>query len=135
MPRLTPWSKSGWMYRFGDQGGCSQHLGRDLSTQLSVSKPQPDSVKLCAGKYSSNPKRNNHSHRCQEGFCNESGSSIKLHTCQPLLLQKGIELGFVATYEKLHLGNFFIHLLHELNDEINQLVFEHFFRMGIRDQE
>lgn len=38
------------------------------------------------------------------------------------------------SYEKLHLGYLLVHLLHELDDEIYQLVFEHLLRMKIRDE-
>jgi len=37
-------------------------------------------------------------------------------------------------YEKLHLGDLLVYLLHELNDEIHQLVLKHLFRMEIRDE-
>ena len=40
-----------------------------------------------------------------------------------------------STYEKLHLGYLFIHLLHELYDEIDQLMLQHFLRMKVGYQE
>lgn len=39
------------------------------------------------------------------------------------------------TYEKLHLRNLLIHLFHELYDEINQLMLQHFLGMKIGYQE
>jgi hypothetical protein len=38
-------------------------------------------------------------------------------------------------YEELHFRNFLVHLLHKLNDEVHQLMFEHFFGMSVGDQE
>ena len=43
--------------------------------------------------------------------------------------------GLRTTYEKLHLGDFLVHLLHELDDEINQLVLQHLFGVRVGDQE
>lgn len=39
------------------------------------------------------------------------------------------------TYEKLHLRYLFIYLFHELYDEIDQLMLQHFLRMEVCDQE
>lgn len=39
------------------------------------------------------------------------------------------------TYEELHLRNLLIHLLHELNNEIHQLMLQHLLGMEIGDQE
>jgi hypothetical protein len=41
----------------------------------------------------------------------------------------------VIAYEKLHLRNLLVNLLHELNDEIDQLMLEHFFGVSVGDQE
>lgn len=38
-------------------------------------------------------------------------------------------------YEKLHLRDFLVDLFHELYDKVHQFMLQHFFRMGIRDQE
>lgn len=46
-----------------------------------------------------------------------------------------IEIQGLPTYEELHLRNFLINLLHELYDEINQLVLKHLFRMEVGNQE
>ena len=43
--------------------------------------------------------------------------------------------GRETAYEELHLGNFLVHLLHKLDDEVDQLVLQHLFGMEIRDQE
>lgn len=67
----------------------------------------------------------------QEGFCNESSSGIQLHT-------KLADLRLcntTPTYKELHLGDLFIDFLHELNNEIHQLMLEHLFSMGVCDQE
>ena len=40
----------------------------------------------------------------------------------------------VDTYKKLHLGNLFVHLLHELYDEIHQFMLQHLLGMEIRNQ-
>ena len=40
-----------------------------------------------------------------------------------------------STYEKLHLGYLLIHLFHELDDKINQLMLQHLLRMEICYQE
>lgn len=39
------------------------------------------------------------------------------------------------TYEELHLRNLLVNLLHELYDEINQLMLKHLFRVEVGDQE
>jgi DNA mismatch repair ATPase MutL len=36
---------------------------------------------------------------------------------------------------KLHFRYFFVHLLHELNDEVHEFVLQHLFRMKIRYEE
>lgn len=41
----------------------------------------------------------------------------------------------LATYKELHLGDLFVDLLHELNDKVDELVFQHFLCMEIRNQE
>lgn len=41
----------------------------------------------------------------------------------------------LGTYEELHLRYFLIYFLHELNDEVDQLVLQHSFCMEVRDQE
>ncbi len=38
------------------------------------------------------------------------------------------------TYEKLHFRNLLVHLLHELDYEVHQLMLKHFLCVGIRDQ-
>ena len=45
------------------------------------------------------------------------------------------ELGALGPYEKLHLRDLLVNLLHELNDEVHELVFQHLLRVIIRDQE
>lgn len=40
-----------------------------------------------------------------------------------------------ATYEELHLGDFLINLLLELNDKVDQLVLQHLFRVEVCYQE
>ena len=39
------------------------------------------------------------------------------------------------TYEELHLGDFLVDLLHELNDEVDELVLEHLFGVEVGDEE
>lgn len=39
------------------------------------------------------------------------------------------------TYKEFHLRNFLVHLFHEFNHEINELVGEHLFRVEVRDEE
>lgn len=39
------------------------------------------------------------------------------------------------TYKELHLRNLLVNLLHELYDEINQLMLKHLFRVEVGDQE
>lgn len=39
------------------------------------------------------------------------------------------------SYEKFHLRDLLVDLFHELYDKVHQFVLQHFFRMGIRDQE
>ena len=41
----------------------------------------------------------------------------------------------VETYEKLHLRDLLVHLLHKLYYKVHQLVFQHFLSMEIGDQE
>jgi hypothetical protein len=43
--------------------------------------------------------------------------------------------GLLGTYEKLHLRDLLVDLLHELNNEVNQLVFQHLRRVEVSDQE
>ena len=40
-----------------------------------------------------------------------------------------------STYKELHLGYLLIHLLHELNNKVHQLVLQHLLRVRICDQE
>ncbi len=40
-----------------------------------------------------------------------------------------------GTYEELHLRNFLVDLLHELNDEVHKLVLQHLLRVVVGDQE
>lgn len=53
---------------------------------------------------------------------------------QPYALWGCIGQG-IDTYEELHLRDFLVHLFHELNDEVNQLMLQHGLRVEIRDQE
>lgn len=39
-----------------------------------------------------------------------------------------------ATYEELHLRDFLIHFLHELNDEVDQLMLQHGLRVEVGNQ-
>lgn len=39
------------------------------------------------------------------------------------------------TYEKLHLRDLLIYLLHKLDDKVHQLVLQHLLGMEVRDQE
>ncbi len=41
----------------------------------------------------------------------------------------------LVTYEELHLGDFLVHLLHKLDDEVHELVLEHLLGVEISDQE
>ena len=38
------------------------------------------------------------------------------------------------TYKEFHLGNFLVNLFHELNDEIDQLMLQHGFRVEVGNQ-
>ena len=40
-----------------------------------------------------------------------------------------------AAYEELHLGDLLVNLLHELDDEVHQLVLQHLLRVEVRNQE
>jgi len=40
-------------------------------------------------------------------------------------------IGIKFTHEELHFGYFFVHLLHELNDEIDEFMFQHLFGMKV----
>ena len=44
------------------------------------------------------------------------------------------ELSLWIAYKELHLGNLLVNLLHELNDEVNQLVLEHLLCMEVGNQ-
>lgn len=39
------------------------------------------------------------------------------------------------TYKEFHLGDLFVDFLHELDDEIHQLMLEHLLSMGVGNQE
>jgi hypothetical protein len=41
----------------------------------------------------------------------------------------------LGAYEKLHLGDFLVHLLHKLNYKVNQLVLQHFLGVEVGDEE
>lgn len=43
-------------------------------------------------------------------------------------------IGDATTYKEFHFRNFLVDLFHELNDEIDQLMLEHFFGMRVGDQ-
>lgn len=82
--------------------------------------------------------------RSQERFCHEScprvqlfKRSVDLRSAEgkiPRLWYESLQR-LRETYEKLHLGNLFIYLFHELYDEIHQLMLQHLLRMEIRYQE
>lgn len=44
-------------------------------------------------------------------------------------------VGLAMAYKELHFRYLLIHLLHELDDEINKLVLQHLLRMEVCDQE
>jgi hypothetical protein len=49
--------------------------------------------------------------------------------------QLGVPAGSLSAYEKLHLRDLLVHLLHELDDKVHQLVLQHLFGVKVRDQE
>lgn len=43
--------------------------------------------------------------------------------------------GTRGPYEELHFGNLLVHLLHELDDEVDELVLEHLLGVEVCDEE
>lgn len=52
-------------------------------------------------------------------------SCISVSTCS-------VARSIGVSYEELHLGDFLVHILHELDDKVDQLVLEHLVGMEIR---
>ena len=55
-----------------------------------------------------------YTYRCQEALSNETSSCVQ---------------------EELHLRDLLVHILHELNDEVHQLVLQHLLSVEVGDEE
>lgn len=68
------------------------------------------------------------------GVKKDSATNLALaFNCSPC--QQALETAFQSTYEEFHLRNLLVNLLHELYNEIHQLVLQHLLCMEIRNQE
>jgi len=54
---------------------------------------------------------------------------------QAFVFRLWVPCDWAVTYEEFHLRDLFVYLLHELDDEVDQLVLQHLFCMEVGDEE
>lgn len=67
---------------------------------------------------------------CQEGFSNKSSTRIQLPR-----VSDSPSIPSRSTYEEFHFRDLLVHLFHELDDEIHQLMFQHSLCVEVGDEE
>jgi hypothetical protein len=71
----------------------------------------------------------NDAYRCQEGLGHKTSSCVQLSWVS----MSPVETSTHA-YEELHFRDLLVHFLHELDDEIHQLVLQHLLGMEVGDE-
>ena len=94
---------------------CSMRWHQSLPAMIVVLVMYRSLSRTVAGQYQI-PKaiQDRYTYRCQEALSYETSSCVQ---------------------EELHLRDLLVHVLHELNDEVHQLVLQHLLGMEVGDEE